>query len=453
MKKRKSHTSIFCLLLAIFLLTAAGSPAEIYSAQKNEERASESEQKQETENTKKLKSRETWEKIISIPGTLIYFPFWLLYSGINPVITFLEKNKLVPKITDFLASDDGRRISYPTFRSRTGMGFRFNYMDLINPGTKLDFTATLGFRWTQFYRLRLQRITLGGQWKMNLGFIHQYLSSERYFGLGNDSLYEDITNFSLRQSIGWISLNYEPEPQLSFGTSLGLEHGFIGTGRNPNNPSTTSLPLEVKEAIPGFLDRITFLSYNFHIELDTRNRIPDTSSGWLSIFKAGIYNQTNNSQYNFVQAAVDIRRHFHLFYDRVLVVRTAGMVTRPLSSSRIPFYMLSELGQRRSIRGFRRGRFRDRDKILGSLEYHFPLNKRPRGKVSFNAYLFVDAGKVAHNLFHSSLGKDYHWGYGGALQIFNKINLDIHIIIGHSRDGFRFALAINDKDKSDINLD
>ena len=438
--------------IAIYLLVSINPPA-LSARQAEQLERKTSEQQQKKDSPKKLKSRLAWENIINIPGAIALFPFWLVYSGIKPVINFLETSKLILQIEDFLVSNDGRRVTYPTSRSRTGLGLKFTYSDLISRGDTLDLTATMGYRWSQYYGLSLQRIRLGGQWRMTMGFSHQYLSAENFFGLGNDSPSANRTTYSLRQSNGRISVYAEPNMLLSFGGTLGLENGSVGKGRHPGYPSTNSLPDDITDEIPGLLDDCSLASLNFHLQLDTLKRAPDATSGWVAFFKTGLFLQTNGRKFSFVQTALDVRRQFHLFFDRALVVRLAGMWTRSLDFGAIPFYMLSELGDRRSIRGFRLGRFRDKDKILSSVEYHFPLNKRPPKKISLNAYLFVDAGKVSSDLFHDSLLKDYHFGYGGGLRIFNKHNMDVHLILAHSREGLRFALVINESEKSDLKME
>jgi hypothetical protein len=444
---------LFTILIFFFcLLFRLATPPSCFGFQEDKKEATAEEQR-EKDSPKKLKSKQPWEILVNIPGAIFYFPFWLAYSGIKPVLSFLETSRFIADVEDFLVSNDGRRVTYPTSRSRTGLGLKFTYSDFLMKGDTLDLTATAGHRWSQYYSLSLQRISLGGLWNMTLGLRHQYLSTENFYGMGNDSKAEDLTHYSLRQSGGWLSINREPSSELVFGSTLGLEYNSVGPGHHPKNPSTLSLPLEIKREIPGLLDKISLAFLNFHLNLDTISPKSFATSGWMIFFKTGYYYQINGGTYSFVQSALDVRRYFHLFYERFLVFRMAGMMTRPLDFDSIPFYMLSQLGHRRSIRGYRLGRFRDRDRILGSMEYHFPLNKRPVKKISLSAYLFVDAGKVSSDLFKDSILNEYHLGYGGGLRIFNKSTLDIHLIFGHSREGLRFAVVINETEKTDIRMD
>jgi hypothetical protein len=59
------------------------------------------------------------------------------------------------------------------------------------------------------------------------------------------------------------------------------------------------------------------------------------------------------------------------------------------------------------------------------------------------AMLFVDLGKVSPDLFKESLFRNTHTSFGGGFRIFNRTNLDLHIILAKSSDGFRFYLVLN----------
>ena len=157
-----------------------------------------------------------------------------------------------------------------------------------------------------------------------------------------------------------------------------------------------------------------------------------------------MYRQFGGNTYDFLKAGFDITRFVHLFFDRVLVLRTAAEVSRPASGGSIPFYYLSEIGDRRSIRGFHRGRFRDRDKLLFTLEYRWPLIKRPPGMLNLDAMLFADWGKVSPDVFRESLVRGYHRGIGAGFRIFAESDVHVQLFFGRSGDGYRFYLVIND---------
>jgi outer membrane protein assembly factor BamA len=126
----------------------------------------------------------------------------------------------------------------------------------------------------------------------------------------------------------------------------------------------------------------------------------------------------------------------------VLAVCFAGEVRRPYDNSVIPFYYLSELGTAESIRGFARGRFRDRDMLLGSLEYRYPVwrNWNERG---MDLILFADTGQVANNIFEEAEMKNFKTGVGFGYRLWNLKGLVSTLYMAHSEDGWRIYFELN----------
>lgn len=392
---------------------------------------------------KRLKGHETWENVINIPGQILYFPIRLLYSGVKPVIAFVERNEISSRIIDTFSSDDGKRAVYPTYYSRSGGGFKFYQKDFLTPGTKLSMTATIGWHWRQLYRARLRELNLGKNLFASFLAQHRFLSDENFFGIGNDSLKADESNFALAQTSFTSGLGMKWGDKAYLGTTLTLDLNKVSQGRDRRTPSTTWLPPQ-QQLLPGLDEPINLWNLNFQFQYNSPNRLGNPSAGWELYFNSGLSRQIGANRFGFTKASLDISRYLHLFYDRVLVARIAAETTRPFSNTEIPFYYLSQLGHRRTIRGFHRGRFRDRDMLLFTLEYRYPLIKRPGDKVNIDAMLFMDWGKVSPNLYQSHLLQDYHRGYGLGLRIFTFKGVIMQFYFGKSKDDYRFYLSINE---------
>ena len=119
------------------------------------------------------------------------------------------------------------------------------------------------------------------------------------------------------------------------------------------------------------------------------------------------------------------------------MLRIAGEIAEPFAGKRIPFYYLSELGEQETIRGFTRGRFRDNDVILSSLEYRYPIWRR------FDAGLFVDFGQVSPNVFENISRKDFHTGFGGTLYFWLNERAVVRFIAGRSKERTRLYFSVN----------
>ena len=156
-----------------------------------------------------------------------------------------------------------------------------------------------------------------------------------------------------------------------------------------------------------------------------------------------MYRQLGAEKYGFWRASADITQYIHLFYHRTLVLRVAGEMVQPFSDKDIPFYHLSQLGERETIRGFKRGRFHDRDMLLGSAEYRYPLSRNDREHSGIEAIIFADAGQVSPDITNDFSFDEFRPGYGAGIRFYGEDGMTTKIEFGKSRDGFRFYFVLN----------
>ncbi|MEE9168452.1 MAG: BamA/TamA family outer membrane protein, partial [bacterium] len=171
--------------------------------------------------------------------------------------------------------------------------------------------------------------------------------------------------------------------------------------------------------------------------IDTRDNRAITRSGWEVNVRSGIANQVDGDEFKYWNLQADIRRHIHMFYDRRLILRLAAERVRPLSGKDIPFFDLSELGRRETIRGFPRGRFRDRDMLMASIEYRYPIWHY------FDWILFVDGGQVSPDILNDVDLNDFSFTYGSGFLIRGNEDPVLHISVGVSKDQVRFYVVLD----------
>jgi outer membrane protein assembly factor BamA len=217
---------------------------------------------------------------------------------------------------------------------------------------------------------------------------------------------------------------------------LGANHNNILRGKDKDYPSITEI--YNKNTLPGLEKYLGFGWLGLSFSLDSRNQKGLTTAGWEGQTSFVVYEQLNSGQFRFWKMIADYRRYIHLFYKRTLVLRLATEMTGALQNRQIPFFNLSELGRHETIRAFNRGRFRDKDMILGSLEYRYPIWR------SVNAMLFFDTGQVSSNLLKEFTPQNLRFGYGTGLRIQTRDRLLLKMELGFSEDGFRFYLNLND---------
>ncbi len=436
---------IFLVLLFILVLTF---PHQILAQEAQDgSSAKESPGKENAEKEnpypKKMKAHRTWEYIVNIPGYILYVPFWLVYTVVNTGIGWIENTNIIPRVRDLLESDDGKRITYPTFESQYGFGLTYKHKDLFKKNCQLKISTMLGLRWRQFHELEISRLQISGPLSLSFGGHYFFLTDAAFYGIGNTSPVEERTNYAFRQSAAFASANWNFSQKFNMSLTFTFEGNKISEGRNPDYPSTTDLVFHSSPSLLGLGDQVNMYSAAFFLRHDSLSRQENTPGGWRMLFNAGFYNQFNGDEFSFLKASADITHHLHLFYSRSLVIRVASEITRPIKGEDIPFYYLSKLGRRTTIRGYFRGRFHDRDSMLVSLEYHYPLIKRPQYLPRIYALLFVDWGKVSPNIFKDKLLGNYHRSLGVGFRIYVRKERNIQFILAKSEDGFRIHFVLN----------
>ena len=385
----------------------------------------------------KIGGRDTWEKVVSPPGDLLYLPFDLIFEGVEASIEFVDENKVIPRFIDFLTCDDGSCGVLPTYASRSGGGVKLFHRGLLTRESYLSLSLTAGLRGRQRYQLRLRGLKPFG-WAVSSDYLlrYQLLSDEALFGIGPASDFkDDRSNFAHEQVTGEGRFGVNLGKNASVNATAGFDINEISKGRD-NSPRSNTGSF-TKLTLPGLDEQVRVARLHTSLQHDSRNRPGNPSRGGEELLKAGIFIETGGDEFGFWKLSADLTRYIHLFYNRVLVLRVAGEVTEPLSDREIPFYYLSELGRHEIIRGFTRGRFRDRDMVLGSAEYRYPI-----WHSGADALLFVDAGKVSEDIF-DEFTDHFHVSYGVGIRVWSRRGLITGLEIGWSADEIRIHFGLN----------
>ena len=418
--------------MTVLCLTLLGLRQMLYSYSSPSIQEKKDSPRSEQKYPKKRKSRETWESIVSLPGMILFLPLRVIFLGSQAAATFLSEDKSLRRINDLLNSDDGIRSLLPEYSEVAGFGMVYTHRGLITQGSKLKARASLGLKFRRQFEISMQNIQLSQTLYADILARYRYLADEPFYGYGNKSNKQDLSFFAHRQVTVAGSMGFHPHERVSLFTQIGYETNTLIDTENQSIMNAQSNGLIPFSTTPP----VSLSRFNLAFHYDGKNHPGRPTAGMELLASGAVYNDFREDDFRFWKASLDFSQYVRLFHDRILVIRLKGELTEPFSNKNIPFYYLSELGSRETVRGFRRGRFRDRDMILGSLEYRYPIWHL------FDALLFIDAGKVSKDIFAHPLTKELHWGYGGGIRIWGDKGMIAKIEIAKSRDGIRVTFVL-----------
>ena len=202
--------------------------------------------------------------------------------------------------------------------------------------------------------------------------------------------------------------------------------------------------IEVKEAAPdGVLrDRTVPGSrggiasgFGVLVSHDTRDHVYQPSTGFFNRFSAVSFGKAIGSDYEFTLLNVDMRRYFSLFGSHVLALQTYDgfIIGDP------PFQMMNLLGGSYSMRGYYRGRYRDKNMMTFQAEYRFPLYWR------LGAAGFVGLGDVSEDIRDFRLD-EFKFSLGFGLRFMfdaqERINARLDVGFGKGDNAGIYAMVL-----------
>ena len=294
----------------------------------------------------------------------------------------------------------------------------------------------VGPRWRHGVFLELGGLPLTQPTRGILTIDYQLRTDEKFWGIGPSTLESDESNFSrlaLRPTFRFIRPLID---HVELEIAIGAEYNRIAKGRDPDLPTTTEI--YTPQTLAGLEGEPLMGLTGMHLRYDSRNHLGHTATGWKVSANAHLFHQFNGRAYRFYQLGLEAVRFMPLFYGRVLVVRLGAQIVEPLGDHRIPFYYLSEIGDEpTTMRGFERGRFRDRQQLSGGVEYRYPVWHL------LDSLFFVNAGQVGRNLLEDLSTDHLEFSYGAGLRLWQPSGQVYRLLLSQSSDGFIVQLSLN----------
>jgi outer membrane protein assembly factor BamA len=260
-------------------------------------------------------------------------------------------------------------------------------------------------------------------WKGYLGF-KKY--TEKFYGLGSQSIDAMEEDFSYRSIKLKSSLRKRLRPSLYVGVQYDFEHSKI-TEMKPGGILDSGDVLGVEGGIISGLGII--------LVQDNRDNVFFPTKGTLLQLDAMLFSQAIASDFSFRRFTFDFRQYATVFAKHVLALQQSVHVT----SGDVPFQWLPMLGGPSVMRGFIQGRFRDKNAIFLQMEYRMPLLWR------LSAAGFIGCGDVTDKLNAFNINDfKISGGMGIRLQVNRKSGTIVRLDFGFAKGNFGVYAMINE---------
>ncbi|WP_378178830.1 BamA/TamA family outer membrane protein [Aquimarina sp. SS2-1] len=249
-----------------------------------------------------------------------------------------------------------------------------------------------------------------------------------FYGIGRDSTTDNEEEYNYYQVL------IEP----IFLKQLFTRYLFIGAGFRYNQIFNTKVEVGGLLNIdrPEGFDGSRAVGIEGAVLYDSRNNILNADKGWYLEFTYGRYDKTIGSTQNFDLTRFDLRHYIAPFNKNndIIAFQALGYFSR----GDVPFNELALFGSDQILRGYREGRFVDRDLLATQIEY-----RKQFGTSRFGAVAFVGAGDIYQNVNEFQFKNlRYNFGAGLRFMVDRSENLNIRIDWGFGRSSNYLYLGI-----------
>lgn len=266
-------------------------------------------------------------------------------------------------------------------------------------------------------------------------FRYRSLPEEDFFGLGNETLEDNDTDYKIKDKTFFGTLAYRLLPWALTAGGAGYLKVEMRPGEDGALPNTEAIFDAV--TAPGLFEDAHYFYGGAAFIVDLRDRPYNPHSGFFFGFDYLRYDDTQETNFSFSKTSYDLRGYIPVFADnRTLAVQLYTSMSKPQDGNIVPFYMLETLGGADVLRGFDTNRFRDENLIALSTEYRWEPAK------FWELALFYDAGKVFPQGDNWNFN-DLQHGYGIGVRLKLEKSVILRFDVGHSDEGTSFYIKVS----------
>lgn len=387
--------------------------------------------------------RNAIEYVLALPSIALKIPVRTTATVVSAPVIIVERNTLLPAIQRWLAFVDfGGLQPIVGYGATPGLegGLAYHHRNLLAEGVGLGVRGSYS---TNLYRSAAFRLG-GARWRNSrYGLFAEYgwqaATRERFYGIGPSSKLDSESNYGFRGHFGSATGHWQVRSGLKAEVRAGWRRIDPDDGRLQRiayHRDSLSALYEGQDLF-GLFERIDLHDIGITLRHDWRDRPGSPLRGGthhLAISRV-FGNSRSDTTIGFWKVELDVTQYLNLYRGRAIGVRVLAEVTEPDDGTRVPFYELARLGGGSRLRGYKIGRFADRDLALFSAEYRWPLWRR------LDAFLFTDQGRVFENLDKDFRFSRFQSSYGLGLRIWGG-NSSVDLTLARGREATRFYLDL-----------
>lgn len=243
-----------------------------------------------------------------------------------------------------------------------------------------------------------------------LGGLARYeRTPQRFYGIGSGATSSQAESYTPLIALIQVGLKKSLLGGLYAGVRYELEKTTITRTEPGGILDAAALPGSRGGLVSGF---------GVSLDWDTRDNVLFPRKGSFFQLVASTFGPVWGSEFTFNSLSLDLRRYFSPARDHVLAVQACFRFT----SGETPFYRLSLLGGDSLMRGYYKGRYRDRDMIVLQAEYRVAIGGR------FGLAGFAGVGQVFPRLSDIDLKSlKYSLGTGLRYSLDSRENTNVRM--------------------------
>ena len=375
------------------------------------------------------------EQVAAVPGMVVYAPFHLTSYAAGVAFSAVWEHRILDRIKTWLTTADGRAGIRPLSNTHVGTGARLFYREVL-AGGDLGFTYSRGQRHQRRnHTLSISDVRLaglGGQWSLTGTLVTE--PSESFYGIGNRSTPDDRTWY-LQDDLG-LRLAYQRRLSrvLELESELACHATEIRRGRY--GAASSTVVQYADSALAGLGGRVGFAESTVAVRASFVDVPGSPTRGSVTLARVGYAHAVDGAGFSHLSLAIVSEQFRELFARRTLSLRLGTEWRAAPGNNEVPFYRLASVGGNLFVRGYRRGRLRDRGAAFCAGIYKFPVWKRLDG------HLFYEAGRTFHGPGDVSLA---HWktSWGGGLRLWARRCLIFEQCFARSPEQTRLLFSLS----------